>query len=100
MRRGDQGRFMTQNPYQFIKVDDFFSSFRQWEFLADATGHSYDPDSRTLAVTFTRDGGAPCALLLTVVQRDAFRVRCNPARRQAADYPAQNTRSVVMDTRD
>jgi alpha-glucosidase len=91
---------MSQNPYQFLKVDDFFSGFQQWEALAAATGHSYDPASRTVAVTFTRSDGAPCALLLTVVQRDVFRVRFSPARRQAADYPAQNTRSVVMDTLD
>lgn len=89
---------MSQNPYQFVKVDDFFSGFQQWEALTSATGHSYDPESRTLAVTFIRGGGAPCVLLLTVVQRDVFRVRFNPARRQAADYTPQNTRSVVMDT--
>ncbi|HEX6527694.1 MAG TPA: TIM-barrel domain-containing protein [Streptosporangiaceae bacterium] len=91
---------MSQNPYQFLKVDDFFSGFHQWESLAEATGHSYDPASHTLAVTFTRGGGVPCALLLSVVHRDAFRVRFNPARREAADYPSGNSRSIVMDTMD
>lgn len=89
---------MSLNPYQFMRVDEFFTGFHQWEALTAATGHTYDRSSRTVTVTFTRPDGSPCALLLTVLERDTFRVRFNPGRRAGTDYSPQNSRSVVMDT--
>jgi alpha-glucosidase len=91
---------MDQNPYEFVKVEEFFSGLQQREPLTAATGHAWDASNRTVTVTFTRRGGLTCAVLVTVVQRDAFRVRFNPAFRDAAEYSPQNTRSVVMDTLD
>jgi len=89
---------MSLNRYRFIRVDEFFTGFHRWETLTAATGHTYDRSSRTLTVTFTRPDGSPCALLLTVLERDTFRVRFNPGLRAGVDYSTQNSRSVVMDT--
>lgn len=85
-------------PYQFMRVDEFFADFLQWEPLTTATGHSYDQSNRTVTVNFTRPGGSACALLITFLEWDTFRVRFNPGYRAAEDYSPRNSRSVVMDT--
>jgi alpha-glucosidase len=91
---------MTLSPYQFLRVDEFFAGVQQWETLTTTMAHTYDQPSRTVTVTFTRSDGSPCALLLTVVQRDTFRVRFNPGFRSSGDYSSQNSRSIVMNTLD
>lgn len=91
---------MSLSPYQFMRVDEVFAGFQQWETLTAATEHTYDSSSRTVTVAFNRSDGSPCALLLTVVQKDTFRVRFNPGFRSSDDYSPQNSRSVVMNTLD
>jgi alpha-glucosidase len=90
--------FSANDAYRFIKVEDYFSRYKEWERLAKVTSHSWDQKNESLSLNFTKADGKNCCLLIQFIQKDAFRVRFNPSYESGEQYTPQNTRAVVMDT--
>lgn len=90
--------FSANDAYRFIKVEDYFSRYKEWEKLEKVTSHSFDPNRERLSLNFTKADGKNCCLLIQFIQKDTFRVRFNPSYESGEQYPTQNTRSVVMDS--
>jgi len=95
---------MSLTPYSFIKVEDFFSGYQNWDQVEQVTGHIYDTtDSDTkkrLGLTLQNSDGGNALLLLRFIRADTLRIRFNPTKQNPEDYLDQNSRSVVMDTMD
>ena len=90
--------FSANDAYKFLKVEDFFSHYKEWEKLEKVTSHSFDQNSECLSLNFTKADGKSCCLLIQFIQKDTFRVRFNPSYESGEQYPTENTRSVVMDS--
>ncbi|MEC4813487.1 MAG: glycoside hydrolase family 31 protein [Scytonema sp. PMC 1069.18] len=90
--------FSANVAYKFLKVEDFFSRYKEWEKLEKVTSHSFDQNSERLSLNFTKADGKSCCLLIQFIQKDTFRVRFNPIYESGEQYPTENTRSVVMDS--
>jgi alpha-glucosidase len=90
--------FAANDAYKFLKVEDYFSRYKEWEKLERVTSHSFDQDSERLSLQFTKADGQSCCLLIQFIQKDTFRVRFNPSYESGEQYPTENTRSVVMDS--
>ena len=89
--------FSANNPYQFLKVEDYFSHYKEWDKLQVVTSHDFDQDTGTLSLNFTKPDGNTCSLIIQFIQKDTFRVRFNP-NKVSSEYATYNTRHVVMDT--
>jgi len=92
------GIFSANDAYRFIKVEDYFSRYKEWEKLEKVTSHFFDPNRERLSLNFTKADGKNCCLLIQFIQKDTFRVRFNPSYESGEQYTTANTRSVVMDT--
>lgn len=90
-----QSIFAANQTYKFLKVEDYFARYKEWEKLTNAIGHSFDDASETLSLDFRKSDGTVCTMVIHLLQKDAFRLRFNPAK-SAAQYTAQNTRSIAM----
>lgn len=90
--------FAANDAYKFLKVEDYFYRYKEWEKLEKVTSHSFDQDSERLSLKFTKADGRNCCLLIQFIQKDTFRVRFNPSYESGEQYPTENTRSVVMDS--
>lgn len=90
--------FAANDAYKFLKVEDYFYRYKEWEKLEKVTSHSFDQDSERLSLKFTKADGRNCCLLIQFIQKDTFRVRFNPGYESGEQYPTENTRSVVMDS--
>lgn len=88
--------FSSRDAYRFIKVEQYFDRYKEWEQIGTAVSHVFDKASETLTVNFNKRDGKPCALLIHFPRKDIFRLRFNPGK-VAAEYPLGNTRSVVQD---
>ena len=85
--------FPSNRVYKFLKVDEYFGRYREWDTLGSATGASFD-GQYTLSLTFDNAYGGQCVMALEVSQNDVLRVRFNPAKSTVADYPE---RTVLND---
>lgn len=90
--------FAANDAYKFLKVEDYFSRYKEWEKLEKVTSHSFDQNSERLSLNFTKADGRNCCLLIQFIQKDTFRVRFNPSYESGEQHPTENTRSVVMDS--
>jgi alpha-glucosidase len=90
---------LAQAPYRFLKVEEYFGDLSSWTAVSAVGSRSYDATARELTLHLPTPTGS-CVLLLTLLQKHTFRVRFNPGKAGAGDYPPQNSRSVVMDTYD
>lgn len=91
--------FSSKEAYRFIKAEQFFNRYKEWEQLGSVVSHAFDVKTETLTLNFNKRDGKPCALMIHFPHKDSFRVRFNPGK-VAADYPLENTRSVVQDNFD
>ncbi|MBE9080403.1 alpha-glucosidase [Romeria aff. gracilis LEGE 07310] len=88
--------FSADDAYKFIKVEDYFSRYKEWEKLETVASYTFDPDSETFALNFKKSNGDTCSALIQFVQKDTFRFRFNP-NNKPADYTQSNTSSIIMD---
>jgi len=91
---------MENNPYRFVKVEDFFRNYEDWSKLDTVTTWKLDNDPKsdkyqTISLVF---GQANCTLLIQIMGRHSFRVRFNPGKHKIEDYSSNNTRAVVLNT--
>lgn len=87
--------FASDQAYKFLKVEDYFSRYQEWEKLIKAVAHRFDPDTESLSIDFLRDDGAICSVVIHFLQKDTFRFRFNPLK-DASQYTEQNTRSIAI----
>lgn len=87
--------FASDDAYRFIKVEDYFSRYKEWERLETVTSHSFDSDSKRLTLDFTRSDGDTCSALIQFVQKGTFRFRFNP-NKKPKEYAEGNTRSIIL----
>lgn len=91
--------FSSKDAYRFLKVEQYFDRYKEWEQLGPVTSHQFDPASDTLTLNFSRVAGSACSILIQFPQKDTFRLRFNPEK-TASQYPSNNTRSVVQNNYD
>jgi alpha-glucosidase len=84
-------------PYRFIRVEEYFDSYQSWERLERVHSHSYLEDKQTLVLNFETASGS-AAMLIQFLRPDILRLRFNPGKSKFEDYTEQNSRSIVMDT--
>jgi alpha-glucosidase len=88
--------FSNKDAYRFIKVEQYFDRYKEWEQLGSVVSHAFETKDETLTLDFKKRDGKPCSMLIQFPRKDTFRVRFNPGK-TAADYPVENTRSVIQD---
>lgn len=77
--------FPSNRVYKFLKVEEYFGRYQEWDQLGSVKGYSFD-GQYTLSLTFDKAGGGECVMLIEVSQNDVLRVRFNPAKSSAGDY--------------
>lgn len=86
--------FSSDQIYKFLKVEDYFDRFKEWDKLVKAVSHSFDQSTESLSIDFAKDDGSICSIIIHFLQKDAFRFRFNP-NKDASQYTTQNTRSIA-----
>lgn len=76
----------AKNVYKFLKVEEYFGRYQEWDKLGAVEGHSFDKDKKTLSLNFSKAGGGNCVMLIQCVQNDTFRVRFNPTKSKVDQY--------------
>jgi alpha-glucosidase len=89
--------FSEKEAYKFLKVEEYFGRYKEWDKLGEITSHSFDSNSKTLTLNFSKSDGKPCSMLIQFPQKDTFRLRFNPGK-IAQDYAKENSRSVILNT--
>lgn len=89
--------FSNREAYRFLKVEQYFERYKEWERLGDVKSSSYNKNSNTLTLDFIRMDNTMCSMLIQFIQNDTFRVCFNPGK-MGKDYTDINTRTVVQDT--
>ncbi|WP_414519229.1 TIM-barrel domain-containing protein [Nostoc sp. PCC 9305] len=87
--------FSEKEAYKFLKVEEYFDRYKEWEKLLEVKSHGFDADSKTLTLNFSKSDGNPCSILMQFPQQDTFRLRFNPGK-TAEDYSSKNSPSVVL----
>ena len=91
--------FSSKEAYRFIKAEQFFNRYKEWEQLGSVVSHAFDVKTETLTLNFNKRDGKPCALFIHFPHIDSFQVLFHPGN-LAVDHPLENTRSVVHDNFD
>lgn len=91
---------MNQDPFRYVKVEDFFAGYQSWHTLGEVVSHKYDPDRQILSVELAGGASGTCWLLVRILAKDIFRLHFNPGATVAEAYSEHNSRAVVMDTYD
>jgi alpha-glucosidase len=89
--------FVKEQAFKFLKVEEYFGRYRDWDMLGDVHGHSFDAGKRTLVLDFVKSDGNPCSMLLQFPTSGIIRFRFNPGK-TGGQYSDQNSRSVVQNT--
>ncbi len=82
--------------YRFVKVEEFFGTYRSWPYVTDMKSWKLDPASQTVSLDLGNSDGSSSGALLQFLQPNMVRFRFCP-HKDAAEFTALNTRSVVMD---
>lgn len=91
--------FTTRDAYHFIKVEQYFDRFKEWEQLGSVVSHNFDSISENLSINFKKQDDTLCNMLIQFPRKDTFRLRFNPGRK-AGEFPSENSRSVIQDNFD
>lgn len=78
--------FPSNRVYKFLKVEEYFARYKEWDKLGAVESHSFDWDKKTLSLNFKKVDGSNCLMLLQCFQNDTFRVRFNPTKSTADQY--------------
>ncbi|HBY79118.1 MAG TPA: alpha-glucosidase [Cyanobacteria bacterium UBA11148] len=87
--------FSDNDAYKFLKVEDYFGRYKEWDKLGAVQNHAFDASSKTLTLNFSKSDGKPCSMLMQFPQKDTFRLRFNPGK-TAQDYSSKNSPSVLL----
>ena len=77
--------FSGDRIYKFLKVEEYFARYKEWEILGEVAHHYFNGDERTLGIEFAKEGGR-CLMLIQFPQNDTLRVRFNPAKSTEQQY--------------
>lgn len=86
--------------FRFMRVEDYFQDAASWEALTRLASYRLAEDGRTLELTLERSDGGTCLALAQVPRGDTLRIRVNPGKQTAQEYPSGNTRAIVQDSFD
>ena len=85
--------FSENDAYKFLKVEEYFGRYKEWEKLGAVQSHSFDATSKTLTLTFSNSDGKPCSMLIQFPQKDTFRLRFNPGK---TTYDLATSPSIML----
>jgi alpha-glucosidase len=86
--------FDTRTAYRFIKVEDYFHRFREWNRLGRVTSYRFNQKNNDISLNFENEH----CLLLQFPQLNTFRVRFHPTKKATDEYSSKNTRSLIQDS--
>jgi alpha-glucosidase len=90
-----------QSVYKFIKVEDYFRDYKNWQKLDEVASHFFDADTKTLVLQFNKSDTTPCVMLIQFIQKNTFRLRFNPSKTSADDFSSKNNNcTLATDTFD
>lgn len=78
--------FPSDRVYKFLKVEEYFERYKEWDRLGAVESHFFDGDKKTLSLNFKKVDGSNCVMSIECVQNDTFRVRFNPTKSTADQY--------------
>ncbi|MDJ1185530.1 TIM-barrel domain-containing protein [Roseofilum casamattae] len=78
--------FPDNQIYKFLKVEEYFDRYQEWDTLGSAIGYSFNKDTKTLCLKFKRADNQECLLLVETIQNDTLRVRFNPTKSTESQY--------------
>ena len=78
--------FPSDRVYKFLKVEEYFGRYQEWDKLRSAVGYSFNKDGKTLSLKFKKADGSDCLMLIEVLQNDTLRVRFNPTKSTEGEY--------------
>ncbi len=78
--------FPSHRVYKFLKVEEYFGRYQEWDKLGSSVGHSFNKEQKTLSLKFKKVDGSDCLMLIEVLQNDTLRVRFNPTKSTEAEY--------------
>ena len=87
--------FTSKEAYRFLKVEQYFERYKEWEQLGAVVSHQFDESSHALSLNFKRESGNGCSILIQFPKKDTFRLRFNP-NKTADQYVTNNTRSIIQ----
>ncbi|MDJ0597187.1 MAG: glycoside hydrolase family 31 protein [Pleurocapsa sp. MO_226.B13] len=95
--------FSADDAYKFLKVEEYFARYKEWEKLEKVTSHSLyldESDDKALTFDFEKSDGQKCTMLIQFLQQDIFRLRFRPDKNPTGGNPYTdiNTRSAVTNT--
>lgn len=91
--------FSEKQAFSFLKVEDYFSRYQEWNRLESVDSHAFDSSASTLTLNFRQDDGFLCSMLIHLLGKNTLRIRFNPGKK-AEDYAKENSRAVVQNTID
>lgn len=78
--------FPSHRVYKFLKVEEYFGRYKEWDKLGSAISHSFEATLNTLSLKFKKADGSDCLMLIQILQNDTLRVRFNPKKSTEAEY--------------
>ncbi len=78
--------FPSHRVYKFLKVEEYFGRYKEWDKLDSVISHSLNKSKKTLSLKFKKGDGSDCLMLVQVIQNDTLRVRFNPTKSKEEDY--------------
>ncbi len=90
--------FSEEEAYKFLKVEQYFSNYKDWATLGAVDSHTFHEESKSLTLNFTGSDGNACSMCIYFLHKDIFRVRFNPEEAAAGSEKDPNSRSVICDT--
>ncbi|MEQ9668948.1 TIM-barrel domain-containing protein [Coleofasciculus sp. G2-EDA-02] len=78
--------FPSHRVYKFLKVEEYFGRYKEWDKLGSAISHSFEATLNTLSLTFKKGDGSDCLMLIQILQNDTLRVRFNPKKSTEGEY--------------
>lgn len=90
--------FSEQEAYKFLKVEEYFSRYKEWETLTAVDSYTYDKKLKALTLKFKRGDGQACNMRIYCLHQDIFRIRFNPGGVFEEDDKNSNSRSIICDT--
>ncbi|WPD21641.1 MAG: glycoside hydrolase family 31 protein [Candidatus Electrothrix scaldis] len=90
--------FSEQEAYKFLKVEEYFSRYKEWETLTTVDSYTYDKKLKALTLKFKRGDGQACSMRIYCLHQDIFRIRFNPGGAFEENDKNSNSRSIICDT--
>nr|VFK30469.1 MAG: hypothetical protein BECKMB1821G_GA0114241_106520 [Candidatus Kentron sp. MB]VFK34403.1 MAG: hypothetical protein BECKMB1821I_GA0114274_10712 [Candidatus Kentron sp. MB]VFK76716.1 MAG: hypothetical protein BECKMB1821H_GA0114242_107020 [Candidatus Kentron sp. MB] len=90
---------MSENLMGFMPVEKYFERYRNWRTIDQVHKCSFDGEY-TLTIQLDKGDSQYCAMQVSLIGQNIFRVRFNPGKLSKDDFSPTNSRTIVEDNID